>query len=576
MEGIYLNTEKRVTKPRFGLAFKCIIGLGITGICIMIAVAVIGTRAYQNSITKQYNETAYQTAKTAEGYFTAEEIRQYAELTYNYNHGTASQQEIDAVAASQRYQEINARLNHLRESMNANDIFVFVFDVEVLKNYDAEADARDEWKPMYYISDSYRVKESQLHFGDKSSIFQEYIDDSLTACETGIHADNYFISEGDYGYNTSAMYPIVQEGKTIAFIGVEIPMSTLQGDMRSYVINVATVGSVITLCLLILITLGFERTLIRPVKLVADAANQFVMHDNVNISHSLEKVKTRDEIQILSESVLKMEKDINEYIDNLTAVTAERERIGAELSIATQIQADMLPSIFPAFPDRKEIDIYATMTPAKEVGGDFYDFFMVDDRHLAMVIADVSGKGVPAALFMVIGKTLIKDHTTPDASLGDVFTEINNLLCESNKGGLFITAFECVLDLATGELVFVNAGHELPFIRKKDGAYESYKTRAGFVLAGMENIRYRQGSIMLEPGDSLFLYTDGVTEATSTEEELYGMTRLGDILNKNRSKKPEELLSAVKANIDEFVGEAPQFDDITMLALEFRQKKQDC
>lgn len=250
----------------------------------------------------------------------------------------------------------------------------------------------------------------------------------------------------------------------------------------------------------------------------------------------------------------------------------ERQRISTELDVATRIQADMLPCIFPAFPERPEFDIYATMNPAKEVGGDFYDFFMVDETHLSIVIADVSGKGVPAALFMVIGKTLLNDHTKPGTDLGDVFSEVNALLCRANNEGLFITAFEGVLDLVTGEFHFVNAGHELPFIARAGGAYEVYKLRPGFVLAGMEDMEYQSGSITLSPGDKIFQYTDGVTEATNANHELYGMERLSKVLAENTDKKPAELLPIVKADIDAFVGEAPQFDDITMLCVSYLRK----
>jgi sigma-B regulation protein RsbU (phosphoserine phosphatase) len=187
-------------------------------------------------------------------------------------------------------------------------------------------------------------------------------------------------------------------------------------------------------------------------------------------------------------------------------------------------------------------------------------------------MADVSGKGVPAALFMVIGKTLIKDHTFPDRDLGEVFTAVNNLLCEANSEGLFITAFEGVLDLVTGEFTFVNAGHEMPFICKAGGNFELYKIRAGFVLAGMEGMKYKAGTMQIDVGDKIFEYTDGVTEATNVNNELYGMARLGTILNKVKNGTPHEILPAVKRDIDEFVGEAPQFDDITMLCLEYKTK----
>lgn len=260
---------------------------------------------------------------------------------------------------------------------------------------------------------------------------------------------------------------------------------------------------------------------------------------------------------------------INSVMQTATAMKNE-----AELNVATNIQQSMLPCIFPAFPERKEFDIYASMDPAKEVGGDFYDFFMVDERHLAIVMADVSGKGVPAALFMVIGKTLLKDHTQPGRDLGEVFGEVNNLLCEANSEGLFITVFEGVLDLVTGEFVFVNAGHEPPYICKKGGEFELHQIRAGFVLAGMEDTRYRAGCITLEEGDKLFQYTDGVTEATSAQNELYGKDRLQKVLAANSSKAPAEILPAVKADIDLFVGSAPQFDDITMLCLEYKVRMQ--
>lgn len=286
------------------------------------------------------------------------------------------------------------------------------------------------------------------------------------------------------------------------------------------------------------------------------------------------RIAANDEIGDLARGFNAMTENLKHYIADLTSVTAEKERIGAELDVATHIQSSMLPCIFPAFPERPEIDVYATMTPAKEVGGDFYDFFMVDERHLAIVMADVSGKGVPAALFMVIGKTLIKDHTQPGRDLGDVFAEVNNLLCESNSEGLFITAFEGVLDLVSGEFRFVNAGHEMPFISRAGEAFEPFKIRPGFVLAGMEGMRYKSGVLELNPGDKLFQYTDGVTEATSAAEELYGMTRLQDVLSTVADKTPEEILPAVKADIDAFVGEAPQFDDITMLCLEYRRRMQ--
>ena len=229
--------------------------------------------------------------------------------------------------------------------MQANDIFVFVFDIDLLKNFDQEAYDRMEWNPIYYITDSYHIEAEQFSIGDRSAVLKDYVQDCIQAYETGVHADNYFISEGEFGYNTSAMYPVVQDGRTVAFIGVEIPMSTLQENVRGYLVRIVLVGSAITLLLLAAAAWFLMRTLIDPVKQVAKAAGMFVKNNNM-ISEKLRRIHTGDEIQMLSESVLKMEEDINAYIENLTRVTAEKERIGAELDVAAHIQADMLPSIF--------------------------------------------------------------------------------------------------------------------------------------------------------------------------------------------------------------------------------------
>jgi sigma-B regulation protein RsbU (phosphoserine phosphatase) len=380
------------------------------------------------------------------------------------------------------------------------------------------------------------------------------------------------VNDDTYGFIASAYSPIFDsEGNPAAVVGVDVYMPDLQANMREFLVVVIVAIMLVVLVAILLCYFFVKKKIVKPINQIRNASKSMV--ENLENDEAIQvTVKTGNEIEELYDSFKQMYGDVREYIDKLGAVTAEKERIGAELDIAKHIQASMLPSIFPAFPERKEIDIYATMEPAKEVGGDFYDFFMVDERHLAIVMADVSGKGVPAALFMVIGKTLIKDHTTPDRDLGMVFTEVNKLLCESNSEELFITAFEGVLDLVTGEFVYVNAGHEMPFISKASGNFEPYKIRAGFVLAGMEGMKYRAGSMTLEPGDKIFQYTDGVTEATNANNELYGMDRLGAILNKFKEGTPHEILPAVKQDIDEFVGTAPQFDDITMLCLEYKNR----
>ena len=383
--------------------------------------------------------------------------------------------------------------------------------------------------------------------------------------------DTPLVTDNDYGYNYTGVSVILDEnGNAIAEIQYILDMSEVRAYLNSFLINMLLISFAIIGITIILYIFFVRKMVTKPVGKLTAFTQEITKTGTFENQHI--DIKTGDEIESLSQSFNFMLAELENYIANLSKVTAEKERIGAELDIAKHIQASMLPCIFPAFPERKEFDIYATMEPAKEVGGDFYDFFMVDDTHLAIVMADVSGKGVPAALFMVIGKTLIKDHTTPGRDLGKVFTEVNQLLCESNSEELFITAFEGVLDLVTGEFVYVNAGHEMPFICKAGGDFEPYKIRAGFVLAGMEDMKYRAGSTRLEPGDKIFQYTDGVTEATNLKNELYGMDRLGEILNKVKLGTPHEILPAIKKDIDEFVGDADQFDDITMLCLEYKAR----
>lgn len=292
-----------------------------------------------------------------------------------------------------------------------------------------------------------------------------------------------------------------------------------------------------------------------------------------NLEHRA-KIIQDDEIGELANAFNNMSASLQEYIKNLSSVMAEKERIGAELNVATQIQADMLPSIFPAFPEREEFDIYATMQPAKEVGGDFYDFFLVDEDHLAVVIADVSGKGVPAALFMVIAKTLLKNRAQMGDSPAKVLEVVNNQLCENNKAEMFVTVWFGVMQISTGKIVAANAGHEKPIIRKADGEFEIFKDKHGFVMGGMEGMKYKEYEFEIEKGGCLFVYTDGVPEATSSESELFGMERLVQVLNEEKDAPLPDILKSVKGSIDKFVKDAPQFDDITMLAL-YRAEDKD-
>ncbi len=252
-------------------------------------------------------------------------------------------------------------------------------------------------------------------------------------------------------------------------------------------------------------------------------------------------------------------------------VTQGDERAVAEneIAIASSIQENVLPKAFPYLPERKEFDIYAVMKPAKEVGGDFYDFFMVDDSHLALVIADVSGKGIPAALFMMTGRTLIKNRVQAGDNLTDIMADVNNQLCEGNVADLFITVWIGIIDLNTGQVKAVNAGHEYPAILRANGKFELEKGEQSLAVAFFEGTSFKEQEFELAPGDKIFVYTDGVTESMNEEEELFSKERLLDVLNKNSNCSPKEMIEKVLDSIAGFVNGVEQFDDTTMLCMTY-------
>lgn len=279
---------------------------------------------------------------------------------------------------------------------------------------------------------------------------------------------------------------------------------------------------------------------------------------------------TGDEVEELGSAFNHMTARIQQYIQNLSSVMAEKERIRTEIEVASKLQADMLPDAARAFADRKEFSLYAAMTPAKGVGGDFYDFFLLDGDHLALVMADVSGKGVPAALFMVVSRTLLRNCLKKDVPLSLALREVNNNLCENNKNSMFVTVWAGVLTISTGMLVFVNAGHCRPLIKSADGSCDYETAGKGFVLAGMEDTDYKENRIRLKKGDRLFLYTDGVTEAADPDDRLYGEERLKEFVSALPELDGKEFLSRIQTDIRGFQKEREQFDDITMLSLSYQ------
>ena len=309
------------------------------------------------------------------------------------------------------------------------------------------------------------------------------------------------------------------------------------------------------------------RRIVNPLNTITKHISEL---SETNLEFKMEDAyRTGDEVEELAQSFASVSHRTVEYLGTVRRVTAEKERIGAELSLATQIQAAMLPHIVPAFPDRSDFDIIGSMNPAKEVGGDFYDYFLIDDDHLGMVIADVSGKGVPAALFMMASKIILQSVAMLGKSPAEILTRANEAICSNNEAQMFVTVWLGILELSTGKLTAANAGHEYPVFKKPDGAFELFKDRHGFVIGGMEGVKYREYEVQLEPGAKLFVYTDGVPEATNSDLELFGTERMTKALNDNPDVPVLDILKNVQKAVDGFVGDAEQFDDLTMMCMEY-------
>ena len=304
-----------------------------------------------------------------------------------------------------------------------------------------------------------------------------------------------------------------------------------------------------------------KKLVVRNIQKINDSLAQ-ITGGNLNVTVD---VRSNEEFASLSDDINQTVDTLRRYIDEAAA------RIDKELEFARQIQHSALPSVFPPYPSRKDFSIFASMDAAKEVGGDFYDFYLVGENRLAFLVADVSGKGIPAAMFMMNAKTLIKGLVESGHDVDEVFTIANDRLCQNNDAGMFVTAWLGILDLQTGKLRYVNAGHNPPAIRRAGERFELLKARANLVLAGMEGIRYRSAEMMIEPGDEIYLYTDGVTEAQDESRKLFGEERLLQSLNKTQEQTVEERCMQVKKDVAAFVADAPQFDDMTMLCVKRSQ-----
>lgn len=529
------------------ITYKSIFNNVLVLFLFAVIISAIGYNAFTTAILNQYAESAFKTAKIASSAVNPNKMEEY----------------LASGGTSEEYTIVYEMLDKICNRSEATFVYVIQPDTTDYRhikfifstmNQELNYDHYSFGYVRETTNDDYRNKYRKLYEGESE---RELVIRDRGYIETDPHITAMVVLKDT-------------EKKVQGILCVQYQMETIVGARNSFVKKVIITMILVALFVSIGQGIYLRRSLLKPLEIISKEASRFAA-ENVSTGTKLtEKIRNHDEIGQLAVSIDQMEEQIHDYVDRITNITAEKERMKTELSLAARIQADLLPGTFPAFPDRHEFDIYASMDPAKEVGGDFYDFFFVDEDHLCMLVADVSGKGIPAALFMMLSKTILTNIAMMQKSPAEVLEKTNDAICFNNREEMFVTVWLGILELSTGKMTAANAGHEYPVLKKPNADFELLMDKHGFVIGGMENIKYREYEMQIEPGTKLFLYTDGLPEAMDSHEELFGIERMMDALNESLDLSAQEILVHVRKRVDEFVGEAPQFDDLTMLCMEYR------
>ncbi len=542
-----MSTKKNSVKfakksAKSNISFIIILGIILMLVLFGTMAQLLGYVQFSDEFAQEYTENAFRIANAAESYIIPDYLDEYLE-----KHGNSSLYRQTYQDLTNLCNKVNARFIYVIQPDETYDNITFVFNAV---NDDSGFEPYEIGYVRPTTNDDYKLKYQLLYEGlsDKAYVLR----------------DRGFIETDSH---ITAMIPLKDNlGKVRGILCVQRQMDALSKARFSYMIKMFVVLLSLIIMATFLYDLFLKRYLIKPLRKITKETTRFASSQSKAESKLTDKIKSNNEIGQLAASVDKMESETLTYIDNLTRVTAESQRIGTELAVAAGIQQGMLDAVAP---DRDDVSIYATMSPAKEVGGDFYDYFMIDDDHLGIVIADVSGKGVPASLFMAITKMMINDRTMIHKSPAKILEATNERICKNNKLDMFITVWLGILELSTGKILAANAGHEYPAVYRNGKGFELLKDKHGFVVGGMSGVHYKDYELTLKPGEALFLYTDGVPEATSADNELFGVERMTKALNVDPEGTPEEILANVQDAVDKFVDKAPQFDDLTMLCVRY-------
>lgn len=510
-------------------------------------VTVIAFFCFESAFKQEYSTTTYHMARSASLNVNGDHID-------NYLNGEWAEE----------YEDTRERLDKNCKALNVSLLYVIKVDTSDYNSF------LSVFNVVYNDVDNTKYTPWALGY-KQNTTNEEYRQKYIQIYENGSSYETVFrfhTSNGSHPHITT-LVPVKNSANNVtSLLCIQRPIREMEEAFAPYFLFI-TLGVVLMAAVIITIsTLFIRKAIINPVTKVSKETMRFAKESTS--AAPLGEISKYEDILNLARSIDSMEKEMVSYIENITKITAEKEKIGAELSIAAQIQKQSLPDVFPAFPDRSEFDIYALMEPAKEVGGDFYNFFLVDDDHLALAIADVSDKGVPAALFMMVTNILISERAKMYNDPAEVLNYVSKDLYEHNRSGMFVTIWLGILELSTGKLVSSNAGHEDPILYRNNGSWMVVKEKHGFIAGAMDVANYQNQTIFLHKGDKIFVYTDGLSEAKNATREMFSTTRILKSLSQHKQDTPKDILAGVRKDVDEFVGEAPQFDDLTMLCLEYK------
>ncbi|MBR0381313.1 MAG: PP2C family protein-serine/threonine phosphatase [Eubacterium sp.] len=536
----------KLKKVRTSMAFSFISAIVLSLVIFGAIVSGLGSLSFTNAFKKEYSTSTYHMADTATALVNGDLLDAY-------------------LAGDERVQYLETKrgLDDYCKRMNVTMIYIIKVDrsdygrfVSIFNPINNEVDDSEyvEWELGHKrdtTNDEYRRKYRNIY--EQKSLYETVYRNRPT--------------DGQHPHITT-MVPVKNSaGDVAAILCMQRPISEIREGIEPYLITVAVSAFILSLVAAMVVTSFIRKNFVEPVGKVSAEAARFARSNTKG--EPLETISRFTEIKNLVDAIETMESDMVTYMENLTAVTAEKERIGAELSLAGKIQENAVPNDFPAIPEKNEFDIYASMTPAKEVGGDFYNFFMIDDDHLALVIGDVSDKGVPAALFMMETNIVLSDKTRLGGTPAEILAYVNDSICAHNEAEMFVTLWLGILELSTGRLTASIAGHDDAIVYKKGGNFADMKTKHGLVAGAMPGITYRDFEIMLGKGDKIFIYTDGLSEARAEDNRMYGIKKIVETLNTCKDGSPREILECITESVNAFTCDMPQFDDLTMLCMEY-------